>query len=187
MAALLLLSLWMVSCNNNNDRHVIESSYVEDEESSASDDLEAAAKREEMDAIDELFNYTDLGLPSGTLWKNRNEEKLCDFHDAFNKYGNNLPTKKDFEELINVCDWEWTGEGYVVTGPNGESIYFYACGYVDFDRSDERREEGFYGRYWSSTRESQDFSWILKFEHNHIDVGTAHNRIFYPICLVKRN
>ena len=44
-----------------------------------------------------------------------------------------IPTKEDFDELREKCTWVWTtrGEvnGYVVTGPNGKSIFLPAAGY----------------------------------------------------------
>ncbi|MBO7322472.1 MAG: hypothetical protein J6U51_02680 [Bacteroidales bacterium] len=46
-----------------------------------------------------------------------------------------MPTKEDFEELINECQWEWVandGDGYfVVTGGNGNQIIFPASGYFN--------------------------------------------------------
>lgn len=78
--------------------------------------------------------YVDLGLPSGTLWKAQNE--LCGLvtHDkAMYMYGNNLPTKEQFEELMNACIWTWTKEGYKVMGLNNKTIFFAMekknCGY----------------------------------------------------------
>ena len=44
-----------------------------------------------------------------------------------------MPTKIEFDELINNCTWTWTNEGgnngWRVTGPNGNSIFFPAAGY----------------------------------------------------------
>lgn len=42
------------------------------------------------------------------------------------------PTKEEFEELCNKCEWEWTTQngvnGMKVTGPNGNSIFLPASG-----------------------------------------------------------
>ena len=35
--------------------------------------------------------YVDLGLPSGTLWKDKNESGQYKFQDALKKFGDNLP------------------------------------------------------------------------------------------------
>lgn len=46
-----------------------------------------------------------------------------------------MPTRNEFEELINNCTWTWTTvnkvEGYMVTGNNGNSIFLPAAGYYD--------------------------------------------------------
>ena len=93
----------------------------------------------------------DLGLPSGTLWKNANEggdNALYTYDDAVRKFGNKLPTKQQLEELENKCTWTWTGSGYKVIGPNGNSILLPAAGrYCDGDVDDV----GTYGYFWSYT------------------------------------
>lgn len=40
-----------------------------------------------------------------------------------------MPTTAQLQELIDVCDWKYEGTGYVVTGPNGKSIFLPAAGY----------------------------------------------------------
>ena len=75
-------------------------------------------------------DYVDLGLRSGTLWKNKNEDGgYYTYGDALIKFGKNLPTMIQFKELKSQCKWEWTGMGYIVTGPNGNSITLTAVGY----------------------------------------------------------
>ena len=63
-----------------------------------------------------------------------------------------MPTRSEFKELIDKCKWEWVvlvgKNGYMVTGPNGNSIFLPAAGY--------RYESELIGRgkissYWSST------------------------------------
>lgn len=62
---------------------------------------------------------------------------------AYVKWGEKwrLPTKEEFEELRNLCNWTWTkignSNGFKVTAPNGNSIFF-----PDSDN--------YYG-YWSSS------------------------------------
>lgn len=63
-----------------------------------------------------------------------------------------MPTKEEFEELLNNCTWEWTAQegknGYKVTGANGNSIFLPAAGsYHDTGRI----SDGKYGGYWSAT------------------------------------
>ena len=106
--------------------------------------------------------YVDLGLPSGTLWKDSNETGFYTYDEAKAKFGVNLPTKKLFEELISSCQWNWTGKGYRVTGPSSESIYLPAGGHRDI--SDGRiYDVGSIGRYWSSTLNGSNYAYFLYF------------------------
>ena len=71
------------------------------------------------------------------------------------------PTEAEFLELVNKCSWKWTGKGYKVTGPNGNSIFLPAAGYQD--------EKGGFdaditGAYWSSSYEGVTFVRILNFK-----------------------
>lgn len=87
-------------------------------------------------------------------------------HDAatFNwGKGWKMPTKEQMEELYNECKWEWLGridtegyvrQGYKVTGPNGNSIFFPAAGYCDWDSI---LLSGVRGFYWSSSLRMLDF------------------------------
>ena len=94
--------------------------------------------------------YVDLGLPSGTLWKEQNEiDGFCTFEQAIAMFGNDLPTKEQLEELIISCKWTWTGSGYTVEGPSGKSLTLPAAGYRDDAGS--MHNVGSDGYFWSST------------------------------------
>ena len=105
--------------------------------------------------------YVDLGLPSGTLWKDKNESGFYDYDAAVRTFGGKLPTKGQLEELKNKCQWTWTGGGYTVVGPNGQSIYLPAAGYRYCDG--RVGDVGSYGDYWSSTTNGSDYAWDLYF------------------------
>ena len=64
-----------------------------------------------------------------------------------------LPTMKECEELINKCVWNWTTQGgksgYVVTGPNGNSIFLPAAGC----RKGSYYDIGKGGYYWNSMQQ----------------------------------
>ena len=108
--------------------------------------------------------YVDLGLPSVTLWKNANEGgdyARYTYNEAVSKFGNKLPTEQQLEELKNKCTWTWTGSGYKVIGPNGNSIYLPAAGCRY--RDDDVRGVGTRGLYWSSTPNISDDAWHLDF------------------------
>lgn len=63
-----------------------------------------------------------------------------------------MPTKEEFDELVNKCSWKWTSSGgkagYRVTGPNGKSIFLPAAGYMYGSSSFDVGEAG---GYWSAT------------------------------------
>ena len=63
-----------------------------------------------------------------------------------------MPTKAEFQELIDNCTWTWTTQnghkGYKVTGKNGQSIFLPAAGYR---RGATLNGDGEDGYYWSST------------------------------------
>ena len=63
-----------------------------------------------------------------------------------------LPIRSEFDELINNCTWTWTirnnNYGYIVTGPNGNSIFLPAAGYREGFSLDDAGSDG---AYWSST------------------------------------
>lgn len=70
--------------------------------------------------------YVDLGLPSGTLWATENaggDGVYYTYAEAVSKFGNNLPTKEQFEELHEKCTIQLTSSGYRIVGPNKNSIY----------------------------------------------------------------
>ena len=65
--------------------------------------------------------------------------------------GCRMPDSSDFQELYDECNWSWKSSyngasGYLVTGPNGNSIFFPASGYRYDDGLDYH---GSYGYYWS--------------------------------------
>lgn len=61
-----------------------------------------------------------------------------------------VPTKEEFDELVNGCTWVWSPQqgvgGYIVTGPNGNSIFM-----PDTGCNGSIDEETPVGYYWSST------------------------------------
>ena len=106
--------------------------------------------------------WVDLGLPSGTLWKDKNEEgHFYTYDQAIAKFSNILPTKEQLEELESSCKWTWTGNGYRVEGPNGQSIFLPAAGYRNCSGSVSY--VGVYGYYWSSTPDGSYDAWELSF------------------------
>ena len=128
--------------------------------------------------------YTDLGLPSGTIWKNTNVTGFYSYDDAVSQFGSRLPTKEQWEELRNECQWMWMGNGYKVTGPNGKSItlpltWFRSCdGHNSIVAVD--------GEYWSSTPDDLDIAWTFYFmESNSLIMKRRLRCIGYSVRLVQ--
>ena len=82
-----------------------------------------------------------------------------------NKWGGTwrMPTKSEFVELKDKCDWEWFDEnnikGYIITGPNSNSIFLPA--------GDSKTEISYMdknsGDYWSSTSNDDNSAFALSF------------------------
>lgn len=65
--------------------------------------------------------------------------------------GWHIPSAEQIKELMFYCKWEWVNKkknsGYIVTGPNGNSIFIPAAGFCN-DHS--KYDENAAGYYWSS-------------------------------------
>lgn len=117
---------------------------------------------EERLAYLKAHGLVDLGLPSGTLWKDKNEEgDFYTYKQALDKFGDRLPAKNQLEELRDKCRWKWTISGYKVTGPSGQSIFLPAAG--ERDCKGNVHYVGSNGRYWSSTPSGSEEAWYLSF------------------------
>lgn len=86
--------------------------------------------------------YVDLGLPSGSLWATVNYgAQKPEGYGTYSPCGTNisswgnkwtLPSKSDFQELIDECEWTWTTinnvNGYSIKGRNGNTMFLPAAG-----------------------------------------------------------
>lgn len=127
--------------------------------------------------------YVDLGLSSGTYWKETNESGFYNYDNAVSKFADNLPTKEQFEELKNECEWTWLGNGYKVTGPNGESITLPVAGYRNCDG--DVKCVGTLSRYWSSTSYYSDYVWYLYVESGGVDMHDGNRCLGLSVRLVQ--
>ena len=127
--------------------------------------------------------YVDLGLSSGTYWKETNESGFYNYENAVSKFADNLPTKEQLEELKNECEWTWLGNGYKVTGPSGESIMLSAAGWRECDG--DVGSVGTEGYYWSSTPYDSDFAWRLFFYSSEVSMGNRYRCRGYSVRLVQ--
>ena len=79
-----------------------------------------------------------------------------------------MPTKDEFTELLNNCTLSWhqdgSNRGYVVTGPNGNSIFLPTAGRIRWTSYQwDAGEFGGTGYYWSSSLYEMAFeAWLLE-------------------------
>ena len=93
-----------------------------------------------------------------------------------------MPTQYEFLELHDKCSWVWTDsynetgvKGYVVTGPNNNSIFLPVTGY----RSNyQYYSADTYGCYWTSSLGQRDggCAWCFDFNSEKCDYGSSHSR-----------
>ena len=75
--------------------------------------------------------WVDLGLPSGTLWASEPEEGYFFYEEAVDSFGINLPTKWQWEELLQSCAMDRDEEGNIVLkSKNGESLVLPTRGWI---------------------------------------------------------
>lgn len=132
--------------------------------------------------------YVDLGLPSGTCWRNSNEGgnyARYTYGEAVSRFSNKLPTKQQLEELKSKCTWTWTGNGYKVTGTNGNSITLPAAGYRGCDGDVSGVGTG--GRYWSSTTSGgSGYAWGLYFSSSGVNLCNLSHCSGQSVRLVQK-
>lgn len=84
-----------------------------------------------------------------------------------------MPTYDECVELNTKCTWTWTTQngvnGYLITGTNGNSIFFPAAGYR---ATGSGTEGGTYGWYWSSqigtgSNINKGWHWTFDNKNNH--------------------
>ncbi|MBR2459465.1 MAG: hypothetical protein IKB39_09475 [Bacteroidaceae bacterium] len=77
-----------------------------------------------------------------------------------------MPTKEEFKELVDKCNWKWTKSGahtgYIITGPSGKSIFLPAAGYCTGSNFHDRESDGY---FWSATL-GQSHSMVSLFFRN---------------------
>lgn len=124
--------------------------------------------------------YTDLGLPSGTIWKDFNATGFYTYNEAVSQFGSRLPSKEQWEELRTKCEWEWCGHGYKVIGPNGKSILLPAGGC----RS-QYDEVGIYGYYWAYSPNGGTTALRLSFSMFHATLSESSRSNGLSVRLVQ--
>lgn len=99
-----------------------------------------------------------------------------------------MPTTAEQQELVDNCTWTWTTQngvnGYKVTGPNGNSIFLPAAGYLYEGTLDSA---GSYGYYWSSSLDTDDpdYAYGVDFGSDYVDwygYGRYYGLAVRPVC-----
>lgn len=86
---------------------------------------------------------------------------------ARHKWGNRwrMPSKREFEILMQECSWIWSEymgvKGCYVVGPNGNAIFLPAAG---FCYESENRDYGIRCYYWSSTSAGSDYAYAYAYD-----------------------
>lgn len=133
--------------------------------------------------------WVDLGLPSGNLWKDANEDGYFTYNNAVEKFKDNLPTIVDFAELVHYCKWEWSSKlkGMIVTGPNKNYIVFPFNGFRDYDtKSLCNVDSGGYYISISSDPSYNNIAYGLCLDSSSVDLSNYTKRSYgYSIRCVK--
>ena len=119
-----------------------------------------------------------------------------EFDVAYSQWGGEwqMPTAEQIYELICSSNKEWTTyhgiNGYKITGPNGESIFLPAGGYMS---KKENNHVGKAGYIWSSEREDLDdeegmmrYSKCLVFNKTSIDCSSNVIEFGYNVRAVSK-
>lgn len=136
-------------------------------------------------------NYVDLSLPSGTLWATENEtgnyfHGLYDYDEAVEDFGDRLPTKDDWQELLDNVPHSFNKEraGLLFTAGNGNELFLPITG---FSSDSNTFETHYYGYYLSATPTDQQSVYSLYFDQSTASIlgGISRNKSFY-VKLIKR-
>lgn len=134
------------------------------------------------------MKWIDLGLPSGTLWAEQNEDGYYKFDEAAKEFGANIPTSAEFDELVKHCwkRWDYKRKGMEFMGPNGAKLFMPAAGYYNMQLSPKVllvKEDGY---YWTISKYKSRFVYYMCFDENYAGVG--YNGLHYKrtVRLVKR-
>jgi len=136
--------------------------------------------------------YVDLGLPSGTLWADRNigansPEEYGVYYtlDEAKTLDCTLPSNEQFDELANKCSSIWTTQnginGRLLTGPNGNKLFLPAAGYYE---DTAHYDECIDGNYWTSTLTDgiKDYTYYLYFNSDSVECRSDYYYYEYYYC-----
>lgn len=129
------------------------------------------------------YYYDTNGDEEGDTYANiGNNISGTQYDVARQKWGNNwrMPTCDEFNELIINCTWIWASykgtHGYMVTGPNGNSIFLPLAG---FRHDTSLYSGGAYGAYWSGTLYEDEYEYINSYARNIFFIGNYRDLSLY--------
>ena len=136
-------------------------------------------------AITMNAQWVDLGLTSGTIWKDANESGWYTFGDKADlEY--DIPTQQQWEELLKECTWKWHGDAYQVTGPNGKSIFFSIEGYRKYDEEATITGEGTMGCYWTAQKDGSNNAFYVHMASSSKEIKSMDKRNSLSVRSVKK-
>lgn len=136
--------------------------------------------------------FIDLGLPSGNLWATENEVAengqplYATFDEAVAQYGENLPTKNDWQELIDNVPhlWDKKRDGLLFVARNGKELFLPAIGFQNGACVNAVQDEG---RYGSATAEDANNAYYLYFYSDGVSAEFTLNHNFgLSVRLIKK-
>ena len=93
-----------------------------------------------------------------------------------------MPSRAEFQELYNKCDWTWKSNyngasGYLVTGPNNQTIFLPASGYRSLGGLGSH---GSCGYYWSRSLNASDTdcAYYLDFNSGYVYPSYSNDRYY---------
>lgn len=132
--------------------------------------------------------WIDLGLPSGTLWAQKNSKEIgeyLNFHDAVNHYPKNLPSMEQFEELFTLYHrWNDDKKEIEFLGNNNNILSFPAMGYGD---KSSVYNIGSCGEFWAMSEKDADYYWCLYFDSRAWEIRTFSRSCVLTVRLVNNN
>ena len=123
-----------------------------------------------VDLRDNKTEFVDLGLPSGTLWAPDYEKENGNiiFLPQDDTKSLSLPTRQQWEELINSCQWKHipdaTGKNLthsICIGPNGKYLKFTITGKYEAESKTEKSTILFWLKDEENNKNCARINWYL--------------------------
>lgn len=108
---------------------------------------------------------------------------MIGYDAAYKLMGNDwqMPTRKECEELVDNCTWEWTNingvDGYKVIGSNGNYIFLPAAGYQEsFNHNSAGERDLYRSSNWGMIGGEAMTAYVIDFNSSEVGVKTTGYR-----------